>query len=376
MTTRPGTGVDVQFVDRWTLRYERTYSHPIERVFQAVSEPEHLSEWMLGPHQVDLREGGRFEFTLGNDTRPGVVSQLEPPLLVEFAFTGVPPSRLRFELEAIEESITHLVLYHQWGPVEGSDLPGFSVGTSDGWELLLAYELPNHLEGCPPVRTKDVSELGAHYERFVREELPPPPKHSPLATFDSRYAMRHIRVFEHPVELVWSAVTDPEQMEAWMLPHITVEPRIGGRVTFTWGGTPDSPFEHTILEWDPPRVVDYGGLRFELEALGGSRTRLTFLQSFPPDFRQDSPAPTGDPGGDLPGGPDTPWRPGFVAGFHLMLDDLAKLLSKELDPRADWIDGRVPNELRVYPPEWVWLCHLYRGHIKVTIPKNGRGGGG
>lgn len=106
----------------------------------------------------------------------------------------------------------------------------------------------------------------------------------------------------------------------------------------------------------------------------GSRTRLTFLQAFPRGFRQQSPAPTGDPGGDpggdLPGGPDTPWWPGFVAGFHLMLDDLAKLLSIELERRGDWIDGHVPNELGVYPPDWVWLCHLYHEHIKIAIPKS------
>lgn len=370
MMTRPETGVTVQFEDRWTLRYERTYPHPIERVFRAVSQQEHLSEWMLGPHTVDAREGGEFCFILGGKQHRGVVSRYEPPHAVEFWFEGLPPSGLRFHLAEEGPDATKLVMFHHWGPLAGGDRPGFEVDASSGWELLLAFELTNHLEGKQPLHTKDVGvDLAATYERFLTEELPPPPPHSPLATFDNRYAMRHVRRYDHPIERVWSAVTDPKHMEAWMLPHITVEPQIGGKATFTWGGPADQPMTHTILEWDPPRVVDYGGLRFELVSLDDGGTELTFLQSFPPEFRQDqSTVPADDPGRDLPGGPDTPWRPGFVAGFHLMLDNLAKQLSGDLRVEEQRIEGRTPNTLRLYPADWVWHCHLYREHIKATIP--------
>ena len=33
-----------------------------------------------------------------------------------------------------------------------------------------------------------------------------------------------------------------------------------------------------------------------------------------------------DPGGDLPGGLDTAWRPGFLVGFHHMVDRLDDFL--------------------------------------------------
>ncbi len=367
--TTPDTGVNVRFEDRWTLRYERTYEHPIDRVFRAVSEEEHLSEWMLGPHTIDLREGGAFTLTLGGVEHPGVVSRYEPPNVVELAFTGMPPTKIRFELTAVDPDKTVLAMFHHWGPLPDSDLPGFEPGSAGGWELLLAMELPNHLDGHPPLRTKDVPDLHAKYEHLLTEELPPPPAHSPLATFENRYSMRHVRRYDHPIERVWQAVTDPAQMEAWMLPHITIEPRLGGRATFTWGGPPDHPTTTEIRAWDPPRLVDYGGLRFELAALDDGTTELTFIQSFRTDFRQDqSTVPPGDPGGDLPGGPDTPWRPGFVGGFHLMLDNLATLLSGELAPSESRIDGHAPNTLAVYPPDWVWLCHVYRQHIKATIP--------
>jgi len=133
---------------------------------------------------------------------------------------------------------------------------------------------------------------------------------SPLATFDSPHAIRHVRTYPHPVDLVWEAVTTAEHLNAWMLPVCTVERRLGGKATFTWGGTDpgDEAIETEIIEWDPPRVVDYRGLRFELEPVdGGNSTRLTFIQSFPPDI-------------------ENPWRSDFCAGFHIMLDRIPDFL--------------------------------------------------
>ena len=101
---------------------------------------------------------------------------------------------------------------------------------------------------------------------------------SALGTWDSRYAMRHVRTYPHPIDLVWEAVTTAEHLNAWMLPKWTVDLRIGGVCTATYGDTADPPafkVDHVIIELDPPRVVDYGGLRFELEPVdGGNSTRL------------------------------------------------------------------------------------------------------
>ena len=134
---------------------------------------------------------------------------------------------------------------------------------------------------------------------------------SPLGTFDSPYAMRHVRTYPHPIDLVWDAVTTAEHLNAWMLPKWTVDLRVGGVCSATYGDTIDEPafkFDHVIIELDPPRVVDYGGLRFELEPIdGGNATRLTFIQSFPPEM-------------------EDPWNPDFCAGFHTMLDRIPAYL--------------------------------------------------
>jgi uncharacterized protein YndB with AHSA1/START domain len=186
-----------------------------------------------------------------------------------------------------------------------------------------------------------------------------------LATFDHRHAMRHVRTYPHPIERVFEAVSTAEHLDAWMLPHCRIERRKGGAWAMTFGG-PDleQAITGTIVAWDPPRLVDYGGMRFELERVGEGETRLTFTHTFAPGFEHP---PSDQPGADLPGGPGTPWRPGFVAGFHLMFDDLGPYLAGTLQ-RADLIDNAAPGHHGIHEPQWLDLLEVYRRHIRDTIP--------
>ena len=193
-----------------------------------------------------------------------------------------------------------------------------------------------------------------------------------LANFTDRYTMRYERTYPHPIERVWAAVTVPEQMDRWMLPFNTVEPRVGGAFGMTFGGPADQPMSGVVSAWEPPRLVQYqfgpgndSFMRFELtEGEGG--THLSFVHGFPPGV--GGTAIAGDPGGDLPGGPDTPWRPGFVAGFHLQMGNLAEFL---VDPEAT--AARVRDSLErqkagEHASEWLDLIAVYREHIIDTIP--------
>ena len=85
----------------------------------------------------------------------------------------------------------------------------------------------------------------------------------------------------------------------------------------------------TITEFIPPRVVHYqladSALRFELTPVDGG-TQLVFLHSFSPDFRAPQLTADADDSYEAPGGPDSPWRPGFMAGFHVMLGQLGAFL--------------------------------------------------
>lgn len=70
---------------------------------------------------------------------------------------------------------------------------------------------------------------------------------------DGRHAVRFERFYDHPVERVWKAVTDPAEMRHWFpSPEIAYEPRVGGTITLAGDPYADEPGTGTVLVWDPP----------------------------------------------------------------------------------------------------------------------------
>jgi uncharacterized protein YndB with AHSA1/START domain len=181
-----------------------------------------------------------------------------------------------------------------------------------------------------------------------------------LARFIDRLTMEYVRTYPHPIERVWRAIVEPQEFGAWFIKG-RLDPRVGGRY---WFG--DDGFQGVVEAIEPPHrlrlVDDKAGQVFQYdlaEVTGGTRMRFTYR--FGPDHGYvEAPDPvtgTGAPitfhrGGDLPGGADTPWRPGFLAGWHAMFDSL-----------ADVLDGSEKRARR-----WPELIGRYREHIKATIP--------
>ena len=189
-----------------------------------------------------------------------------------------------------------------------------------------------------------------------------------LARFIDRQTMVYERVYPHDIELVWEAVSTGEHLDVWMLPESRVERRLGGTYAFGWGGSADDPHatRGTITVWEPPTAVqftttDEGGsfMRFDLAAEGAS-TRLLFTLH----FLQGDPTPEDAyPGADKPAGPDTAWRPGFVAGYHGFLDELALFL------RGEWTAAdRTASLEHIETDEYLARIDRYREHIRDTCP--------
>src|ERR1700721_2677697 len=163
-----------------------------------------------------------------------------------------------------------------------------------------------------------------------------------LARFIDRWTMEYVRVYPHPIERVWRAIVDPEEFGVWFIKG-RLEPRPGGRF---WFG--DDGFQGAVQAIEPPRLLRLGddngeSFQYTLTRVAGG-TRMQFLHRIPPRGPgSEIPDPGGsgeatfDFGGDLPGGLDTPWRPGFVGGFHGMFDEL-----------TDFLDG-VPGGSRLPP---------------------------
>ena len=87
-----------------------------------------------------------------------------------------------------------------------------------------------------------------------------------------------VRDLRHPPERVWQALTDPAHVREWA--PFDVDGSLGtagARVNLIWVGTP-TPIETSVTRADAPNLLEYGDIRWELDALGGG-TRLTLWHS-------------------------------------------------------------------------------------------------
>ena len=94
---------------RFELRFERRLAHPVEKVWRALTDPEHLRAWFPASVDLDLTPGAKLRFELVPEaqarlgisdddmTSYGEMTTVDPPRLLEYTWSG---EILRWELEA------------------------------------------------------------------------------------------------------------------------------------------------------------------------------------------------------------------------------------------------------------------------------------
>jgi uncharacterized protein YndB with AHSA1/START domain len=165
-----------------------------------------------------------------------------------------------------------------------------------------------------------------------------------------KHALRYERRLEHPVERVWEALTEPDQLAQWLAAADELELAEGGRISLRWLNIPDSPDEWeehgielgdvdpaepatgTITELDPPRVIEYdtdkmGLMRWELRADGdGCVLVFTNTIELPDEF------------------PVTQ----TLAGWHIHLDHLADALAGRPIEWSTWTEDHMADWERIH----------------------------
>ena len=109
-------------------------------------------------------------------------------------------------------------------------------------------------------------------------------------TIENRPALRFERRLSHPMEVVWRAITQSDELAHWFPSRVEVdELRLGAEMTFRFEEMPLEGMPMTIpgrvTDFDPPRLFAFfwgdDHLRFELEPIPGSEDacllRLTVL---------------------------------------------------------------------------------------------------
>jgi uncharacterized protein YndB with AHSA1/START domain len=113
-----------------------------------------------------------------------------------------------------------------------------------------------------------------------------------------------VRELRHSPEKVWQALTDPAHLREWA--PFEADENLGtvGTVKLTWAGAP-MPLETRVTRADPAKALEYGDMRWELEAFGGG-TRLRLWHKIDRRFIS--------------------WG---AAGWHICFDVLERLLAGE-----------------------------------------------
>ena len=149
---------------------------------------------------------------------------------------------------------------------------------------------------------------------------------------DGRTFVRFERRLACTVDGAWRAITDRDLLASWF-PGFAFEPRRGGRYTIHFGGGCEGPADvaGTVVEYDPPNVLQCGTIRWELGAAGaGCRLIFSDVLQFQ-DGRSDA---------DIANA--------VLGGWHRYLDLLEQSLegTPDLDtPEPDYSKLDVPGRL-------------------------------
>ena len=149
-----------------TLVFQRVLPHPLEAVWQALTDPKQLSSWYMMRASVDGRPGGSIDFSggPGDFHITGRILQWDPPFVFEYEWKigprqGMPNGEdavVRWELVR-DGPNTLLTLAHKnvTRPTASGIAPAMHV---------LLDRLAAKLDGCPmPDMKQRFAEVQANY---------------------------------------------------------------------------------------------------------------------------------------------------------------------------------------------------------------------
>jgi uncharacterized protein YndB with AHSA1/START domain len=173
-TPGPASGADVRKEgDQWTLILVRELRHSPEKVWEALTDPEHLREW--APFDTDANLGNVGPVTLTwvgtGKPIPTAVRRADAPKLLEYADA-------RWELEPSAGG-TRLTLWHK------IDRRFISMGAA-GWHIafdvldrFLAGQPIGRIGGADAMKFAGWQRLNAEYAKQFGVELPSWPPNAP-----------------------------------------------------------------------------------------------------------------------------------------------------------------------------------------------------
>lgn len=159
--------------EKWTLVLARELRHPPAKVWEAITEPEHLRQWAPFDSDKSLGTTGTVKLTTVGAPSLHVteaeVKRADPPKLLEYSWGG---QDMRWQLEPLGAGGTRLTLWHN------IDRRFIAMGAA-GWHLCIDV-LDRALSGHPVGRTvgpdalklEGFHRLNAEYAQQFGVEVP------------------------------------------------------------------------------------------------------------------------------------------------------------------------------------------------------------
>lgn len=144
---------------RWQLRFTRRLAHPPEKVWRALTEPEHLTAWFPTDIEGERAAGAPLRFVFRHGEGPTIDGELlawDPPSLLELRWGG--GETLRFELRP--DGAGSVLTF-----VNTFDELGKAARDAAGWHACLDF-LGHHLDGTAAPWTSSERWQQVH-ERYV-----------------------------------------------------------------------------------------------------------------------------------------------------------------------------------------------------------------
>lgn len=274
--------------DGYQVKFERVLPHPIEKVWEALTNTDRLKIWFTDI-EMDFRPGGKITFRFRDEAKTatyGEILKIEPPHVFVFTWEG---ELATWELYREAETKCRLVLtYSKLDEQYVAKAPaGFHTLLDRLSEMLNGNNTsyPFGAEEHDPEHKK----MQALYGMNVYKAYPAVSQLKPVSVE---------KLLNAPVKKVWQAITQKEQMKAWYFDLDDFKPEVGFEFKFAGKGSKGEdymhlckiteviPFKKLQYSWQYETVAGYSLVTFELSE-ENNQTRLTLthqgLETFPQD---------------------------------------------------------------------------------------------
>lgn len=277
MGTKSNLGKVSKADDGFKVVFEREYNHPIETVWDAITDPSKLKMWFTDVEMI-LEAGSEMNIIFRDEAKTvtkGKVIEVKRP--TRFVWTWETELAV-WELTKISPSKTKLLFTYS----KMDDR--WAVGAAGGFHSILD-RLEDMLNGSDKTYKFGTEEFDP--EQLARKEeygeiifpiWPELQKHNPV---------QHVRTLDAPIEKVWGAISNRDIMKKWYFDIPDFKPEVGNK--FTWyAGTPEKQWKHSgeIKEvvplkklshtWSYPGYEGEGLVVWELTAISEHKTKLNF----------------------------------------------------------------------------------------------------